>query len=152
MLHVHEWGATGAPPVVCLHGVTGHGRRFRRLAEERLTRRFHVLAPDLLGHGLSDWEPPWSIKAHLDAVLASLDRLEVGAARWIGHSFGGRLVMELIARDRARVERGVLLDPGVLVPAPGALAPSRWSRRTSATTSFPTRGDCCARATCRAPS
>ena len=121
MLHVHEWGATGAPPVVCLHGVTGHGRRFRRLAEERLTRRFHVLAPDLIGHGLSDWEPPWSIKAHLDAVLATLDRLEVGAARWIGHSFGGRLVMELIARDRGRVERAVLLDPAIWVPPPVAL-------------------------------
>jgi lipase len=121
MLHVHEWGATGAPPVVCLHGVTGHGRRFRRLAEERLTRRFRVLAPDLLGHGLSDWEPPWSIKAHLDAVLTTLDRLEVGAARWIGHSFGGRLVMELIARDRGRVERAVLLDPAIWVPPPVAL-------------------------------
>jgi lipase len=121
MLHVHEWGATGAPPVVCLHGVTGHGRRFRRLAEERLTRRYHVLAPDLLGHGLSDWEPPWSINAHLDAVLATLDRLEVGAARWIGHSFGGRLVMELIARERGRVERAVLLDPAIWVPPPVAL-------------------------------
>ena len=121
MLHVHEWGDPDAPPVVCLHGITGHGRRFRRLAEARLASRFHVLAPDLLGHGLSDWEPPWSIKAHLDAVVATLERLGVGAARWIGHSFGGRLVMELIARDRARVERAVLLDPAIWVPPPVAL-------------------------------
>jgi lipase len=121
MLHVHEWGAVDAPPVVCLHGITGHGRRFRKLAEERLASRFHVLAPDLLGHGLSDWEPPWSIKAHLDAVLGTLERLGVGASRWIGHSFGGRLVMELIARDRTRVERAVLLDPAIWVPPPVAL-------------------------------
>jgi lipase len=121
MLHVHEWGATDAPPVVCLHGITGHGRRFRKLAEERLAARFRVLAPDLLGHGLSDWEPPWSIKAHLDALIATLERLGVGAASWIGHSFGGRLVMELIARDRARVEHAVLLDPAIWVPPPVAL-------------------------------
>src|SRR2546429_4862026 len=70
MLHVHEGGPADAPPVVCLHGITGHGRRFRKLAEERLVPRFHVLAPDLLGHGLSDWEPPWSIKAHLDALVS----------------------------------------------------------------------------------
>jgi lipase len=121
MLHVHEWGAADAPPVVCLHGITGHGRRFRKLAEDRLTPRFRVLAPDLLGHGLSDWEPPWSIKAHLDALLATLERLGIDAARWIGHSFGGRLVMELIARDHAKVERAVLLDPAIWVPPPVAL-------------------------------
>jgi lipase len=121
MLHVHEWGPADAPPVVCLHGITGHGRRFRKLAEERLTPRFHVLAPDLLGPGLSDWEPPWSIRAHLDAIVSTLERLGVGAARWIGHSFGGRLVMELIARDRGRVERAVLLDPAIWVPPPVAL-------------------------------
>jgi lipase len=121
MLYVHEWGAADAPPVVCLHGVTGHGRRFRKLAEERLAGRFRVIAPDLLGHGLSDWEPPWSIRAHLDALIQTVERLGVGAARWIGHSFGGRLVMELIARDRARVERAVLLDPAIWVPPPIAL-------------------------------
>lgn len=121
MLHVYEWGPRDAEPVVCLHGITGHGRRFRKLAEERLTPRFRVLAPDLLGHGLSEWEPPWSIRAHLDAIVATLERLGVGAARWIGHSFGGRLVMELIASDRARVEQAVLLDPAIWVPPPVAL-------------------------------
>ena len=35
-LNLHEWGDPSAPPVVCLHGVNAHGRRFRRLAEERL--------------------------------------------------------------------------------------------------------------------
>jgi lipase len=121
MLHVHEWGQADAPPIVCLHGITGHGRRFRRLAEERLAPDSHVLAPDLLGHGLSEWEPPWSIEAHLDALLGMLDRRGLDTARWIGHSFGGRLLLELIARDRERVERAVLLDPVIWVPPPVAL-------------------------------
>ena len=59
-LHLHEWGDPGAPVVLCLHGVTGHGLRFRRLAEERLATRYRVLAPDLRGHGRSGWEPPWT--------------------------------------------------------------------------------------------
>ena len=60
-LNLHEWGDPSAPPVVCLHGVNAHGRRFRRLAEERLAGRFRVLAPDLRGHGNSGWEPPWTL-------------------------------------------------------------------------------------------
>ena len=32
-LHAHEWGDANAPLLVCLHGVTSHGGRFRRLAE-----------------------------------------------------------------------------------------------------------------------
>ena len=73
-LHLHEWGDADAPAVVCLHGVTAHGRRFRKLAEERLAARFRVLAPDLRGHGLSDYEPPWSFPTHLDDVLVALWR------------------------------------------------------------------------------
>ena len=54
-LHVHEWGDPAAPPLVCLHGVTGHGERFKRLAEEHWSKRFHVIAPDYPGFGHSSW-------------------------------------------------------------------------------------------------
>ena len=114
-LHLHAWGDSGAPPVVCLHGVNAHGRRFRRLAEERLASRFHVLAPDLRGHGFSDWEPPWTIATHAHDVLETLDSFGVRRAQFVGHSFGGRLVLELAALDADRVERAALLDPAIQV-------------------------------------
>ena len=120
LLQVHEWGDASAPPVVCLHGVNAHGRRFRRLAEERLARRFRVLAPDLRGHGSSDWEPPWTIATHAHDVLETLDDLGIQSADWIGHSFGGRLVLELAALSPERIERAVLLDPAIqLLPHVG---------------------------------
>ena len=110
-LHVHEWGEPGAPGVVCLHGVTGHGRRFRKLAEERLSGH-HVLAPDLRGHGRSGWEEPWTLAAH----VADLAETFTEPAVWIGHSFGARLILELIAH-RPDLARGVvLLDPAIYVP------------------------------------
>ncbi len=28
MIALHEWGEAGAPPLVCLHGVTSHGRGY----------------------------------------------------------------------------------------------------------------------------
>jgi lipase len=120
-LHVHEWGPADAPAVVCLHGVRSHGLLFRKLAEERLAPRHRVLAPDLRGHGRSDWEPPWSFETHLDDLRETLDRTGVGEAVYVGHSFGGRLVLELAAREPERVERAVLLDPAIWVPPPVAL-------------------------------
>jgi lipase len=112
-LHLHEWGNRAAAPVVCLHGVNAHGRRFRKLAEERLQRRFRVLAPDLRGHGFSGWEPPWTIATHAHDILETLDALGVRRARFVGHSLGGRLVLEIAALDPDRVERAALLDPAI---------------------------------------
>ena len=114
-LHVHSWGDPNASPVVCLHGVTAHGERFKRLAEERWAERFHVLAPDLRGHGRSGYDPPWTIATHVADVLETLDALDVGAANWVGHSFGGRLILELAAAHPGRVRRAVLLDPAIQI-------------------------------------
>jgi lipase len=114
-LNVHEWGDRSAPAIVCLHGVTAHGRRFRKLAEERLARRFRVLAPDLRGHGFSDWEPPWTFSTHAHDVLETLDSLGVHRATFLGHSFGGRLVLELAALVPERIERAILLDPAIQI-------------------------------------
>lgn len=110
-LHLHEWGDPAAPAVVCLHGVTAHGLRFRPLAEERLADRFRVLAPDLRGHGRSDPEPPWTFDTFVADVLETLDSAGVGSAAWVGHSFGGRLALETAAIAPERVERVALLDP-----------------------------------------
>jgi lipase len=115
-LHVHEWGARDATAVVCLHGVTGHGGRFRKLAEERLSHRFHVVAFDLRGHGRSTWDEPWTLRSHLDDIRETVDSMGIERADWIGHSFGGRLIMELTAQDLDRVQRAVLLDPAIWVP------------------------------------
>jgi lipase len=110
-LHVHEWGDSTAPTIVCLHGVTGHGARFRKLAEERLDG-FHVLAPDLRGHGRSGWDEPWTLRAQVDDLLETFS----APAAWVGHSLGGRLVMEVTARAPELVERAALIDPAVRVP------------------------------------
>ena len=116
-LALHEWGAADGARVVCLHGVTAWGGHFGGLAAALGPRR-RVLAPDLLGHGGSPFEPPWELDAHLAAV-----RNAVGdePAAWIGHSFGARLAFELASRRPAAVERLVLLDPALHVLPPVAL-------------------------------
>src|SRR3990170_3362752 len=130
-LALHEWGDAGAPRVVCLHGVRNHGRHFARVAE-RLPGH-HVLAPDLLGHGYSPWEPPWDIVTHCDAIVAT-----VGAqpAVLIGHSFGGRLAFELAARAPKLVPKLVLLDPAILLPGHVALMAAENAREDKSFVSF----------------
>jgi len=115
-LNVHEFGDPGGAPVVCLHGLTGFGGRFRRLAEAALSDR-RVLAVDLRGHGASGWEPPWDLGTHARDLLETLDALGVAQPDWVGHSIGGRLITEVAATARDRVARAVLLDPAMRVDA-----------------------------------
>jgi lipase len=119
-LQLHEWGDRTAPPVVALHGVGGYGRRFRKLAEERLASKYRVLAPDLRGHGSSSWEPPWTIATHVADVLETIEDAGVERATFVGHSYGGRLILELADLDPDRIERAALLDPAIeLLPHVG---------------------------------
>jgi lipase len=127
-LHVHSWGDEDAPPLVCLHGVTGHGERFRRLAEERWAASHHVLAVDLRGHGRSGYDGPWDFATHVDDLCETLDGLGIAQADWVGHSFGGRLVLELAATHPERIRRAVLLDPAIQILPHIAQAMSEFER------------------------
>ena len=130
---MESWGDPGAPRVIFLHGITGHGRHARRLAEGWLTDRHHVLAPDLLGHGASPYEPPWDIDAHVESILASVDRKP---ATWIGHSFGARITFELATREPALVDKLVLLDPAIRLDPAIALYGAENAREERAYVSF----------------
>jgi lipase len=113
-LHVHEWGNPVGRPVVCMHGVTAAGTRFKRLAEQRLGR-FRILSLDLRGHGESEWEPPWTFETLVGDVTETLDAIGVEKAAFVGHSLGGRLVLELADVEPERIERAALLDPAIQI-------------------------------------
>lgn len=130
-LALEHWGDAGASRIVCLHGVRNHGLHFAPLAA-RLPG-YHVLAPDLLGHGNSPWEPPWDIGTHCDAIVET-----VGAETsfLVGHSFGGRLAFELAARAPKLVPKLVLLDPAILIPGHVALTAAENARLDKSYVSF----------------
>ncbi|EGD55244.1 alpha/beta hydrolase [Gordonia neofelifaecis] len=114
-LHTHLFGPDSfdAPLVLAVHGLTGHGRRWERMAAEGLPG-VRVIAPDLLGHGRSPWEPPWRVDDHADALADVLDRHAATADRpvvVIAHSFGCAVVLALAERRPADIAGLVLLDP-----------------------------------------
>ncbi|OMC06003.1 alpha/beta hydrolase [Mycobacterium sp. NS-7484] len=107
-LHVYRYGPAETPQVLLIHGLTGHGQRWKTLAEQHLSD-VAVLAPDLLGHGRSSWAAPWTLDANVEALASLLDRPTLV----VGHSFGGALALNLAAAHPDLVSGLVLLDPAV---------------------------------------
>jgi len=128
LLHVSEWGDPRGEPLVCLHGVTGYAGVYQRLAEERWRER-RVLAFDLRGHGRSGWEPPWTFATHVADLTETATALGLSTADWVGHSFGGRLVLELASAQPQLVRRAGLLDPAIQLLPHVALAVADLERR-----------------------
>lgn len=108
-LHLHRLGV--GTPVLALHGVTGHGERWRVLADA--LPGDEVLGVDLRGHGRSPWTPPWGFEQHVADLLALLDAEGLDRVPVIGHSFGGAIAVHLSRTAPERVERLVLLDPAI---------------------------------------
>ncbi len=125
-LYVHTYGPDDGVPVLALHGVTGHGARWRVLAEALPHVRF--VGVDLRGHGRSPWTPPWNIEQHVTDALAVLDDLGLARVVVAGHSFGGAIALHLARAAPERVERLVLLDPATGLDAQDMLDTAETSR------------------------
>lgn len=111
-LHLHRYGPPGPVRLLAIHGLTGHGRRWQHLAEAQLPD-VAIAAPDLLGHGRSPWDAPWTIDANVAALAALTDRHADGPVLVVGHSFGGALALQLAAARPDLVAGLLLLDPAV---------------------------------------
>lgn len=111
-LHLNRFGPPGPAQVLLIHGLTGHGWRWHTLANEHLAE-FTVLAPDLLGHGRSSWEAPWTIDANVAALASLIEREAAGPVVVVGHSFGGAVALHLAAACPDLVSGLVLLDPAI---------------------------------------
>ncbi len=110
-----RWGNPEGAPLICVHGVGGYHGNFERVAKERWGEHFDIWSVDLRGHGDSGYEPPWTNSTYVDDLLETVDALGIEQAHWVGHSFGGRLVLELIARNPERVARAAVTEPVIQI-------------------------------------
>lgn len=88
-----DWGNEGAPILLLLHGLHDHSRTFDGLIKTFLGS-YHVVTPDLRGHGDSDWlsgssysQLDYLYDLHQLVTSASLSPLTL-----VGHSLGGAVV------------------------------------------------------------
>jgi lipase len=115
VLNLHHYGAPDGAPTLAIHGVTAHGERYRRLAQEAFPGR-RWLAVDLRGHGRSTWDGPWTVERHVADLIETLDAEGVDRVDVVAHSYGGMIALHLLATAPERVGRVALIDPAVELP------------------------------------
>jgi len=109
------WTDLGAgAPLVLLHGVGDTHRTWRRLAP-LLAPRFHVLMPDLPGHGFSGRpDASYALDWYADVLDAWMGAIGLAKAHVCGHSYGGGVAQCLVMAHRERVDRLALVASGGL--------------------------------------
>jgi pimeloyl-ACP methyl ester carboxylesterase len=112
-IHYTEWGDPDATPLVCVHGLSRHGRDFDPLAAA-LADEYRVLCPDMPGRGESEWDPDQYDAASLSTIIVGFfEELGLTDAHYLGLSMGGQLGIGVVAGPLAdRVRRLVLVDIG----------------------------------------
>lgn len=123
LLCTYRFGPSTPARVLAIHGLTGHGKRWETLFDRHLPD-VAVLAPDLLGHGRSSWDAPWTIEANVSALAALLDAEGGAPVVVVGHSFGGAVALNLAAARPDLIAGLVLLDPAVALDG-------RWMREVA---------------------
>jgi pimeloyl-ACP methyl ester carboxylesterase len=120
-LHVAR---AGAPPgaahtvVLAAHGVTASLMTWASVARQ-LPEGTSLLAPDLRGRGRSAGLPaPYGMGAHVDDLLAVLDRAGAPSAVLMGHSMGAYVAARIAAEHPDRAAGLILLDAGLPFPLP----------------------------------
>jgi pimeloyl-ACP methyl ester carboxylesterase len=106
-----------APPVVLLHALGEQSSDWAPVAAE-LAGSWRVYAPDLRGHGASDWPGSYTIEQLTTDLADFLDALNLDRVTLAGHSMGGPPAYLYAARHPGRVARMVLEDPAPPWPRP----------------------------------
>ena len=104
------------PALLLLHGLgCDHTTWLPVLAA--LSRRYTVIAPDLLGHGLSAKpRADYCVGGYANGMRDLLTVLGIDKVTVVGHSFGGGVAMQFAYQFPERTERMVLVAPGGLGP------------------------------------
>jgi pimeloyl-ACP methyl ester carboxylesterase len=125
-LRYMDWGNPSAPLLLLVHGICEHSRSWDRTARA-LCREWHVIAPDLRGHGDSAWSPDSSYLSScylLDManLMASLPHERTSV---VAHSLGGNIMARFTAVFPEQVMKLVLIEG--LGPSPEAFV--NWDRQ-----------------------
>ena len=102
------------PTAIFIHGVLNDHSVWILQTRYFAHHGWNVLALDLPGHGKSGGDPPASVEAAADTVLALMDAAGLDVAALIGHSFGALIALETAARAPQRISHLALV--GVAYP------------------------------------
>jgi len=110
-LHYIDWGNEGAPVMLLVHGLHDHCRTWDDVAAH-FTDDYHVIAPDLRGHGDSQWLRG-SGYHYLDYIYdlhQLIVQADLGPVVLVGHSLGGAIAALFAGVYPELVSRLVLIE------------------------------------------
>ena len=119
-LHYADWGSESKPTAVLVHGGRDHARNWDWVARE-LRHEWHVVAPDLRGHGDSAWAigGMYAIADFVLDLANLIDALGPEPVVLIGHSLGGAVSLMYTGIYPERVRKLVAIEG--LGPPPAML-------------------------------
>lgn len=89
-LHYVDWGNESKPPLLLVHGGKDHARSWDFVAQA-LRDDYHVIAPDLRGHGDSAWAygGHYTIAEFVLDLAQLIETLALAPVTIVSHSLGG---------------------------------------------------------------
>lgn len=108
-------------PVLLIHGVGTSGKTWIPLTKQIDQSKWHLIAYDLLGFGISPkpHNSTYDVSAHADAILASLERTHKNKkVVIIGHSMGGLIASHIATIRPDLVEHLILYEPPLFADSP----------------------------------
>ena len=115
--HKRAFVKTGSgPALLLLHGL-GCDHTTWAPVIQALSRRYTVIAPDLLGHGKSAKpRADYSVGGYANGMRDLLTVLGIDKVTVVGHSLGGGVAMQFAYQFPERTERMILVAPGGMGP------------------------------------
>jgi pimeloyl-ACP methyl ester carboxylesterase len=120
-LHYVDWGNLDAPPLLLVHGGRDHCRNWDWVAEE-LRRDWHIIAPDLRGHGDSQWslDGTYTMAGYIYDLAQLVHQQELAPVTIVAHSLGGNIALRYAGIFPDKVKKLVAIEG--LGPSPKILA------------------------------
>lgn len=110
-LHYVDWGNESAPSLVLVHGGRDHCRAWDWVAA-RLARDYHVIAPDLRGHGDSAWADAggYGMLGFIYDLAQLVHQQTVAPVTLVAHSLGGNVATRFAGLYPELVRRLVSIE------------------------------------------
>ena len=107
--------------VVILHGWSQERELYTPLSDV-VSEGYRAIAPSLPGFGGSDEPPePWDVDKFADTVCEFIEKLSLKRVIFMGHSYGGRVIIKLASRDSLpfEISKIILVDSAGVLPKRG---------------------------------
>jgi pimeloyl-ACP methyl ester carboxylesterase len=110
-LHYVDWGNPDKPALILLHGGRDHCRSWDWTAEA-LRDDWHVIAPDLRGHGDSQWpsDGHYSFEGYVYDLAQLIHQQGLAPVSLIAHSLGGHIALRYAGVYPETVARLVAIE------------------------------------------